>query len=691
MAASSNASVRSALGVAGAVLAVAAQACLARPERWRSWLPTTPDGSLNAILRWMSPLDAAVGAAVLALLLATGLMAYALRPFMTLGLPAGTGVPANTIPPTRDGRFGLLLGVTIAALLAFFLVPALRPAAAWIWLAALAWPAIFLRRFDLRVGPRGLRPLFSRGEVLLLASVAGGVLILVGHDLTAVSWAGLGDEIRFFTTAKEILQGQFSRDPLSEDGLWGYHPVLSHLWQAMFMRVLGPTQFAWRLSSLVAFIIALPPFYFFVREWWNRRVATVALIWLASAPAAVTFAHFGFNNIQALSILCCALGVFAWAQRASSRFGYYLSGIIAGLGCYTYFTARLAMPVLLILAVCTVRATEASRARACLSALLLGMCIAALPALVNAPATIEHMLRQTVFADPAAMTSAATSDPSASIAAQLVRHSYLTLIHPAAYHSTQYNVVPPIFNPLESTLTFVGMFGLILVARRDARSRGIVVAAVLCGFVTGAISQFGMPTITRLMFLSPFVALCAAIATDQIVTAGARSLVVLREHTAAICLAIALLGGAWSAWQVVSASAERPRGAALGTTSELVRLAQLQPPGSAILFVEGNDSYMDAVDLWLEAYGLADKAVFLGGRERRRRGAESVNLANIPTAVRNLEAPCLVAYDLRDKTQIETLRRQVAERFPKSAIRWIESEPGKSWSVMYAVIKQDDE
>ncbi|OAI42748.1 hypothetical protein AYO41_03740 [Verrucomicrobia bacterium SCGC AG-212-E04] len=273
MAASSNASVRSALGVAGAVLAVAAQACLARPERWRSWLPTTPDGSLNAILRWMSPLDAAVGAAVLALLLATGLMAYALRPFMTLGLPAGTGVPANTIPPTRDGRFGLLLGVTIAALLAFFLVPALRPAAAWIWLAALAWPAIFLRRFDLRVGPRGLRPLFSRGEVLLLASVAGGVLILVGHDLTAVSWAGLGDEIRFFTTAKEILQGQFSRDPLSEDGLWGYHPVLSHLWQAMFMRVLGPTQFAWRLSSLVAFIIALPPFYFFVRV---VRAPTVA-------------------------------------------------------------------------------------------------------------------------------------------------------------------------------------------------------------------------------------------------------------------------------------------------------------------------------------------------------------------------------------------------------------------------------
>ena len=109
------------------------------------------------------------------------------------------------------------------------------------------------------------------------------------YDSLSWKYSFGGDELGFWTFASGLARGRVINVFSSIEGVAGYHPVLSSLYQSYFMRVFGVNVFAWHLSSIVAAALTLPVFYLFLREIIGVRAAVAGVILLAGG--AVRFLY----------------------------------------------------------------------------------------------------------------------------------------------------------------------------------------------------------------------------------------------------------------------------------------------------------------------------------------------------------------------------------------------------------------
>jgi hypothetical protein len=107
-----------------------------------------------------------------------------------------------------------------------------------------------------------------------------------------------------------------------------------------------------------------------------------------------------------------------------------------------------------------------------------------------------------------------------------------------------------------------------------------------------------------------------------------------------------------------------------GTTSELLRLTQQLPNNCRIIFIQTQQTFMEAVDLIFAEYSVEKRLTYL----------KPFN-PDVKTLLAKLTPPFFLSHDLRKREEIEVIEQTLRERFPD--IHWQESAPGEAWNLRY--------
>src|SRR3989344_1914530 len=110
--------------------------------------------------------------------------------------------------------------------------------------------------------------------------------------------------------------------------------------QALSIKLLGSTPYALRVVSAIMGVLTVVGLYMLTRYLFDWRTASIASFLLAVSSWHVIFSRIGFRAIM-LPLVLVWVFYFLWrGLRTGSLYQYIITGIIGGLGFYTYFSYR---------------------------------------------------------------------------------------------------------------------------------------------------------------------------------------------------------------------------------------------------------------------------------------------------------------------------------------------------------------
>jgi 4-amino-4-deoxy-L-arabinose transferase-like glycosyltransferase len=442
--------------------------------------------------------------------LAAGVAVLAMAAATLSGLhPARDTFPTVVADPRRLARWPwrlVVLGLGAEAFLLYRLVGGSEAGRdLLIWIAALiGCSAAFLPPALLRWRPvfRGAsgRPAL---EVAGLAAVVVAFLVAAIHDIDDWYYSVIGDEYLFYQWAREAITDGVIR-PFTQNGVYDSHPMLATVYQASVMEVFDGGNAGWRLSSALAIAAAIPAVYVIGRELGGRLAASAATIAFAASHYLLAYAHTGYDTAQAIAPTAWAIALLLLGLRRGNPLLLYLAGIAAGLGFYTFFSARAGAAVLIL----AILATPALWRRAGqLWPLAFGFALAVLPLLaVNGTEVVTG-----IFSEAAGgYDEGVSGDPIDRISDNLSTN----LLAFNMSHHIQHYVSGPLLDPLTAAAAVVGV-GLCLGSMRQFGPR-ILLLWFAVGFVaTGLVAPYPHTAISRMSMLVAPAALFAGLAIDR--------------------------------------------------------------------------------------------------------------------------------------------------------------------------------
>ncbi len=210
------------------------------------------------------------------------------------------------------------------------------------WLTSLVIVIFIIAIWDQRRGIN-LSPGLARQDILWLLGLTIFGLVIGVYRLQALPDTLMGDEGYFWTAARDIATGAF-KPPIFAVGVYTF-PILSSYFQGWVLRIFGISLWGWRFSSVLSGIVTILPLYLLAREAFNRKVAIGSSIALIISPYLLAFTRLGYISIQALFITTLAVYWLYFGLNRDSHLYLFLAGCAAGLGFYTFFSARIAFPI----------------------------------------------------------------------------------------------------------------------------------------------------------------------------------------------------------------------------------------------------------------------------------------------------------------------------------------------------------
>ena len=201
--------------------------------------------------------------------------------------------------------------------------------------------------------------------------------------LTSWRFAVVGDEYAFFEHAYYV-RHHGAVQPFRQDGVYGYHPVLSSVCHAAGMLIFGDNHFGWKMSNVLLMCVAIAGVYTLGLILFGRRAAVAAAALFAASHYLAGQALAGYNNVGALPALVWPMAFYALSARTGQPVWLYMAGAGVGLGLYQNMSARIAAPALLAAALLT----TPPRRYAALWPAALGFAAAAFPIMLTARTTL---------------------------------------------------------------------------------------------------------------------------------------------------------------------------------------------------------------------------------------------------------------------------------------------------------------
>jgi len=223
-----------------------------------------------------------------------------------------------------------------------------NPSLPWVWILTLALIIyLFYRRENANKTNLSLE--ITRTDILWLLSLFLAGLAIGAFALQDIPNILVPDEGSFWETGRAIAAGEF-KPAFFDFGVYTF-PVASSIFQGWIMRLFGINLWGWRFASILAGAVTVFPLYLFAREWFDRRVAVMAALFMVSSPYYLSFARLGYNNSQALFPVVLSFYFWSLGYKQNSHLYFWLAGVAAGLGFYTYPAAWLGLVTIIAVTV----------------------------------------------------------------------------------------------------------------------------------------------------------------------------------------------------------------------------------------------------------------------------------------------------------------------------------------------------
>ncbi|MFP4466927.1 MAG: glycosyltransferase family 39 protein [Candidatus Goldiibacteriota bacterium] len=341
-------------------------------------------------------------------------------------------------------------------------------------------------------------------KYLLLFNVF--VFILYVFDWNSWKYSFIGDEYAFLNFAKGILDGGYPLKMLYETGVYGYHPIWGSIYQASVMKLAGSVFLGWKLSSAIIVPLSVVPFYLWVRMLFNKSTAALAVVSFVFALPLLAFSHIGYNNIHAVFPFVTGMFLFELALRKRSYFYTFLAAAVMGIGCYSFFAARLTIIIAALYWLFHPLRKEYGFSRLFAA---LGMYLSIIVFVFLNPDFMAEMTAQSVF------SGSEISDPSKRPAYMLLNyiHTFFSFVH---REMSSHYIAGRLADVVSAAGIIAGLVWSAVSFGKDWRARFLLSGYAVLVFFIGAIVQYKYPTNTRLLFLSPMLAVFAGIGITRI-------------------------------------------------------------------------------------------------------------------------------------------------------------------------------
>jgi hypothetical protein len=433
----------------------------------------------------------------------------------------GVPLPSDDVPSARERRSPLLraivaafaVGVALWGWLVFHLARGdYEPAYRWIFLISLLLPLAALAAHDLRglrAGGRRVLPqlrLSHAGEIIVLAGIVATFVALNARDLENWRFAAIGDEGRFYMLGVRMLDDPALNWFNHDDGPFKVQPVLGSGWHTLNMAIFGRDLFGWKMGALTAIAFTLPALYWLLREAIGVRVAIFGAMFLGASHYLFAYAHTGYNNVFPLFPTVSALALLVSGLKRGSYALLFLSGVMAGLGCYTYFSSRAAIVIVAVALITLAPRLRHAIGGVALGALGFAMTIAPLFAVERWSVVSKTFERSAFDKDTSLWEHLAGNAPRSLLAFNF---------NPNNLHYT----AGALADEITAVLAVAGLV-LCLLRLRVFAYRLLAAWFAIALAVTGLFSEYDVVTISRLHYALPPVAAFAAIALDRAIAAA---------------------------------------------------------------------------------------------------------------------------------------------------------------------------
>jgi 4-amino-4-deoxy-L-arabinose transferase-like glycosyltransferase len=378
----------------------------------------------------------------------------------------------------------------------------------WLWAAALIAGLLAFVRPATQQRERDGVPWWRRAsgpELLFVGGLVLGFAGIASHDLEHWRYSVIGDEYVFYQWALDAAEHGL-RAPFSHEGVYSTHPVLNTGFQASVMRLTGEDNLGWRMASVVALAVTIPAVYIVATRLAGRTAGVAAAVVFASSHYLLAYAHTGYNNAHALAPAAWAMALFILGMRKGSSLLLYLAGVSAGLGFYTFFSARAAI---VILALVVLLSRDFARRTALSWPLALGFCLAVLP--LFAASGLEAI---TVMFDEAAggYDESVSGPPLERVGWNLSTNLLAFNVNDHQMHF----VGGSLLDAVSAVAAVIGIGVAVGLARK--RGAALLLLWLAVGFVaTGLLSPYPHTAVSRLSFLVAPLAVAAGLAAAAVV------------------------------------------------------------------------------------------------------------------------------------------------------------------------------
>ena len=248
---------------------------------------------------------------------------------------AWRGRSLDELVPLATVALGLVLG---AISVGIYIAAGYSEAMLWLWLGALVITAV---GFGLRART------WPRIGVLDLACAAGAAALCAPFYLIALyRWPVQvsSDEAAIMDTAKQYATIHVP-DPLGA-GFYLTRPALLFIaWGKLGNALGGVDLFHMRLLHALAGLLAVAATYALFRLLMPRGWAFLASLIVGLSHAMFMISRLAMRENTAVLVLVVALALLLWGLRENHELATFLGGVVAGLGFYVYYPARIAFPI----------------------------------------------------------------------------------------------------------------------------------------------------------------------------------------------------------------------------------------------------------------------------------------------------------------------------------------------------------
>ena len=172
-----------------------------------------------------------------------------------------------------------------------------------------------------------------RAELFVVTAIVVAAFFIRVLDVELHPYSFINDEGQMGSGGECILQGECAN--FFSLG-WAAQPEPAFLPYAISILLFGRTAFAVRLVSVIVGTLSVLAVYLLAREVFDKKIAWLSALLLATLPLHVHFSRTGVDNIVDSLTAPLVLWLLFRGVKRGSRISFLAAGIIAGFCIYTY-------------------------------------------------------------------------------------------------------------------------------------------------------------------------------------------------------------------------------------------------------------------------------------------------------------------------------------------------------------------